>query len=283
MLGSVTISWTRNIETINKKLQKERTKTTTTRTRKYLTRVHKRNKAFRVLLDIISSNDVPGLPRLLSTAKKEGWGTSKIISKTSLAIQGKYHPRNYTSLAIDVDLATPIYELGGGAALHALNKAPISLLTRHTIAPTRQQLSLRITVGDVKLLDIMKNIEMLFKTVNVGELGRVLITLSQDEVAGDGRPCYLDETDEIAGLCEHAHNELDSFKMGRDLTSVKAVVKAVRDGRVHVAKEFSVAAFARHSDSNYGAKPVLLMPTCKHGSWEIAALNLQRAWVSQRD
>ncbi|KAK7007182.1 hypothetical protein R3P38DRAFT_2373214, partial [Favolaschia claudopus] len=79
--------------------------------------------------------------------------------------------------------------------------------------------------------------------------------LSQDEVAGDGRPSYLVETDEIGGLCEHASAELETLKMCSDLTSVKAAVKAIKEGRVHVGKEFSVAAIGRHAPTDYGAKP----------------------------
>jgi hypothetical protein len=40
------------------------------------------------------------------------------------------------------------------------------------------------------------------------------ITLSMDRVASDGR---LTATDEIAGLCEHATEELNSVKDGKDL------------------------------------------------------------------
>ncbi|KAJ7828985.1 hypothetical protein B0H13DRAFT_1544188, partial [Mycena leptocephala] len=61
---------------------------------------HAPTKEFRILLDLISSKDVPGLPRLLSNAKNEGWSTSKISSQVSLAVEGKYHPRNYTSLDV---------------------------------------------------------------------------------------------------------------------------------------------------------------------------------------
>ncbi|KAJ6586736.1 hypothetical protein B0H10DRAFT_2334874 [Mycena sp. CBHHK59/15] len=100
-------------------------------------------------------------------------------------------------------------------------------------------------------------------------------TLSQDEIMGDSRLCYLEATDEIAGLCEHAPAKLETFKMGSDLGAVQAVAKAVRDGRVHVGKELSVAAISRHAPKDYGAKPVFLMPTCKHSSWQTAAMNLQ--------
>ncbi|KAJ7724506.1 hypothetical protein B0H16DRAFT_1736694 [Mycena metata] len=250
-----------------------------TNSRKYLVRAHKRIKAFQTLLDLISSNDIPALSRLLSNAKKEGWGTSKTCSQVVLAITGLYHSCNFTSL--DKDLAVLIYELGGGAALYALNKAPISLPSRHTIAEERQKISLRVTVGPVKLTDIIANIEMLFKDNEIGEHDKVIHTLCQDKIAGDGRLCYLDDTDAIAGLCEHANAELETFRMGSNLTTIHAAVKAVREGRVHVGKEYSVAVFARHAPTDYGAKPVLLMPTCKHGSWQTAALNLQKllsAW-----
>ncbi|KAJ6552515.1 hypothetical protein B0H10DRAFT_2242119 [Mycena sp. CBHHK59/15] len=231
---------------------------------KSLTRARKKIASHKRFFRIVSNNDVPGLSRLLSTSTKEGWSISKTSDMATLAIQGKYHPRNYTDF--DKDLAILIYELGGGGALYALNKAPIMLPSRHTIADIRRQHSLRITVGDVTMSAILENIEMLFKS---------------DEIAGDGRLCYLDETDEIAGLCKHATSELETFKMGTDLESVRNTVKAVRDGRVHIGKEFSVAAFSRHAETDYGAKPVLFMPTCKKGSWQSAAQLLQKlveAW-----
>ncbi|KAJ7925444.1 hypothetical protein B0H13DRAFT_1600490, partial [Mycena leptocephala] len=261
----------RKLNQVSKQLQSERLKTNNGR--KSLIRAHKRVESFRTLINIISTNDVPGLPRLLSTAKKEGWSASKTTEMVSLAIQDLYHPRNYTSL--DKDLATLVYEYGGDSLLHALHKSPLALPTRFTIADVRRKVSLRITVGNMKMRDILQNIEMLFKDIDIGEYGKVLHTLSQDEIAGDGRLCYLEATDEIAGLCEHAPAELETFKMGSDLGAVQAVAKAVRDGRVHVGKEFSVAAISRHAPKDYGAKPVFLMPTCKHSSWQTAAMNLQ--------
>ncbi|KAJ7799847.1 hypothetical protein B0H13DRAFT_1482102, partial [Mycena leptocephala] len=239
----------------------------------------RRLKDYAQLIDLLSVNNVPGVSRLLSTAKKENWSTSKTTEKSQMALDGKYHPRNFTEF--DRDLAILMYELGGGAALYALNKAPIMLPSRFTIAEARREQNLHITVGDIKVSDILENIEVLFSDINTGDSGPVLHTLSQDEIAGDGRLCYLDETDEIAGLCEHASARLKTFKMGDDLTSVEEAVKAVRAGDIHVGKEFSVAAFSRHAPDDYGAKPVLLMPTCKKGSWQSSAQILQKliqAW-----
>ncbi|KAJ7439531.1 hypothetical protein B0H11DRAFT_2355829 [Mycena galericulata] len=224
---------------------------------------------------------------------------------------------NYT--LFHKEFAVLMYELGGGAALHALNKSPYMLPSRHIIAEMRRQQNLRITVGNVKISDILENIEVLFGDLDPGDEGRVGITLSQDEIAGDGRLCYLEETDEIGGLCEHAASRLTTLKMGSDTVTessrpvsrllvpahegfgsvvgrtnesrrvqikeytnaAEETVKAIRAGEVHVGKEFSVAAFSRHAPTNYGAKPVLLMPTCKKGSWQSSAQILQKlihAW-----
>jgi hypothetical protein len=54
------------------------------------------------------------------------------------------------------------------------------------------------------------------------------ITLSMDRVASDGR---LTATDEIAGLCEHATEELNSVKDGKDLCVACAIRQAIRDGK----------------------------------------------------
>ncbi|KAJ7699599.1 hypothetical protein B0H17DRAFT_1129209 [Mycena rosella] len=246
---------------------------------KYLKRARKSVDDYKKLFDLISNSQVPGLSRLLSNANKEGWSPSKTSEKTALAIKGEYHARNYTEF--DIDLAILIYELGGGAALYALKKAPIMLPSRHTIADVRRQHSLRITVGEVKVSDILENIEVLFNDIEPGEYDRVGHTLSQDEIAGDGRLCDLEDTDEIGGLCEHATSRLKTFKMGSDLTSIEDAVKAIRADEIHVGKEFSVAAFSRHAPTDYGAKPVLLMPTCKKGSWQSSAQILQKliqAW-----
>jgi hypothetical protein len=56
------------------------------------------------------------------------------------------------------------------------------------------------------------------------------ITLSMDKVASDG----LTATDEIAGLCEHATDELASVKMGQNLQAVK---QAIRMGRFMLDKK----------------------------------------------
>jgi hypothetical protein len=131
------------------------------------------------------------------------------------------------------------------------------------------------------MTDILANIETMFANVKPDHR-TVGITLSMDEVASDARLCYLTATDEIAGLCEHATAELLlSVKMGTDLTVVRAVRQAVREGKIHIGQEVFVAAFSRNDEEGYGARPVLLIPTCKRGSFKDSALiieMLRQAW-----
>ncbi|KAJ7185989.1 hypothetical protein C8R46DRAFT_1025909 [Mycena filopes] len=192
---------------------------------KCLKRARQRIKNHELFFDAISTNTIPGLYRLLHNAKTAGWSIEKTAQMALKALRGDYHVRNYPDF--DKDLSSVV--------------GPPS------------------TLGDVKISDLMENIEMLFRDTPVGE----------------------QETDEISGLCEHATAELETLKMGSDLASVKAPVKAVRKDRVHVGKEFSVASFARHAQADYGAKPVLLMPTCKKRGWKCGAMILQKmllAW-----
>ena len=195
-----------------------------------------------------------------------------------MAVDGTYHARSYSDL--ELDLATTIYELGGGAALHALHNSPFAFPSRNTLADRRKEFQLRISVDGVKMADIMSNIEIMFKDIRPGHK-KVGMTLSMDEVASDGRPCYLSATDEIAGLCEHAASELPSCKMGKNLDVMRAVHRAVREGTVHIGKEVFVAALARNDNTDYGAKPILLLPTCKQGTFQQSALIIEmirQAW-----
>jgi len=194
-----------------------------------------------------------------------------------MALEGKYCPRNYSEL--ELDLATAIYELGGGAALHALHNSPFAFPSRTTLLDRRCDFRLQISVGSIMMVDLLANIEMMFKDIKPGHK-KVGITLSMDEVASDGRLCYLTETDDIAGLCEHA-SELLSVKMGNNLDVVRNIARAVKEGLVHIGQEVFVAAFARNDETDYGAKPVLLLPTCKQGSFRDSALiieMLRQAW-----
>ncbi|RXW22092.1 hypothetical protein EST38_g3755 [Candolleomyces aberdarensis] len=192
-------------------------------------------------------------------AKRTDWSVERLLEKVKRTINGSYHAKNCSDL--EFDLAITIYELGGDAALHALHNSPFGFPCRNTLAERRSEHKLRISVGTVRMEDLLYNIEVMFK--NLESRGEVGMTLCLDEVACDGRLCWIPATYDIAGLCEHASN-LSSYKFGKSLDT-----------------EILTAAFARNNSRDYGAKLVLLLPTCKQGTLEDAALileKLRQAW-----
>ncbi|KAF9042838.1 hypothetical protein BDZ89DRAFT_912987, partial [Hymenopellis radicata] len=232
----------------------------------------------RTLHNLIAANEVPALNRLFRAAKEQRWGIAELLARTRLAIEGKYRPHNYSDY--EKHLAILVYELGGAAALYALNHATTALPSRWCIASLRREYNLVISVGKIKMLDLFANIETGFKDVPPDHQ-RTGVTMCVDEVACEERPRWIRETDEIAGLCEHAA-ELDSITMGNDLTTVRALAHAIREAKtVHIGHELTVIAFSRHDGKNYGAKPVLILPTCKRGDYYGAAEQLalvMEAW-----
>jgi hypothetical protein len=218
---------------------------------------------FRSLVDMIANNEVPGLQRLFSIAHKARDGVGGLLTRVEDAISGIYRPRRYTQR--DRDLAMLLYELGGAGAVHATHNAHTALPALTTICEGRQGLSMQISVKGVQISEPMKNIETYFRPRENETIRHIGHSMVIDEIAGQARPCYLPETDEMAGFCREHVDLLPSVKMGEDVTSVVEASKAVKEGRVHVGKEFTCVAISRHSSTRRGAIPIILSATCKHG------------------
>ena len=186
---------------------------------KALCHLHIHKQTYQAFFDLAGANNIPGLHCIIKNSKHSGWSTEKLLDKTWKALNGMYHPKNFSD--VEFDLATAIYELGGGAVLYALQKSPFAFLSRTMLISRHQDFKLCITDGSVKMSDIMKNIETMFKDVKPGHR-KAGMTLMM-EVACDGWLCYLVDTDEIAGLCEYAGTELPSVKMGKNLDILRAV------------------------------------------------------------
>ena len=80
-----------------------------------------------------------------------------------MALAGDYHPQSYSDL--EIKLATVIYELSGGAALYALHNSPFAFPSCKTIFKHCREFCLHITVGAVKMTDILANIETMFVNI----------------------------------------------------------------------------------------------------------------------
>ncbi|TFK17475.1 hypothetical protein FA15DRAFT_734848 [Coprinopsis marcescibilis] len=241
-------------------------------TNKAIERLRKHRTTLDALLDLLGTKDVPALHRIFRNAHKFGCGSKKLLEKVTSAIDGKYHAKNFVDW--ELDLAILIYNNG---ALHVLHNSAFAFPCRQTLAERRSEYKLRISIGDLQMSDLLYNIEVLFKNVPESQVG---ITLCLDKVASDRRLCWIPGIDQIVGVCEH-ESHLETTRMGNDLSVVCTTTDAIRDGTVHLGHEILVAVFARNAEEDYGAKPVLILPTCKQGSLKDAALvleKLKQAW-----
>ncbi|KAI4519147.1 hypothetical protein K525DRAFT_206789, partial [Schizophyllum commune Loenen D] len=216
------------------------------------------------LYELVAKNEVPGLQRVISTAFKENVAVDGLIKRVEKAIDGEYHAKNYT--ANDIDIAMALYEFGGAGAVHAAHKSHLALPSLETIRRYRQDFSLRISALKAGLVaDGGENIQTLFRPRDSVPRRLIGHGLATDEVSGDGRVCYVPKTDQIAGFCQEHVENLNSVEMGPDLTNSMEAARAVKEGKVHIGKEFTCAAILPHSRTDYGARPILLAPTCKRG------------------
>ncbi|TRM59533.1 hypothetical protein BD626DRAFT_633076 [Schizophyllum amplum] len=217
------------------------------------------------LYGLMARNEVPALQRLLATAYKEEVGIDGLLSRVQLAIDGKYRPKNYTRN--DIDIGMTLYEFGGAGAVHAAHNSHLALPALKTLRKYRQDFTLHASTEQSDIIgDAGDNIEVQFAPRDdAPPRVRVGHSLAVDEMAGDGRVCYICKKDAIGGLCREHSGNLSSVRVGDDLANSMEAAEAVKQGKVHIGKEFTCAAILPHSRTNYGARPIIISPTCKHG------------------
>lgn len=76
-----------------------------------------------------------------------------------LSLDSKYCAKGYSEL--EIDLATVVYELGGNHGLTALHNSPFAFPSRNTLVECRSKYKVNITVGKLRLLDILNNIKIM--------------------------------------------------------------------------------------------------------------------------
>ncbi|KAJ7759828.1 hypothetical protein B0H14DRAFT_2634356 [Mycena olivaceomarginata] len=256
-----------------------------------LTRARARFSEWKAVFQFIGQNSIPALHRLLANAEKEGWSAVKILEQSQLAKAGKYTARNYTQY--EIDLAILLYELGGAGAVYAMNHSIFALPSRNTIQPYRRQFKLVPSVNSLRFADVSRNITTLFgphtrrdeKADSFPPI-QCCHTLSFDELATEHKIDHMTETDEMGGFCIDHITALETIKVGKDTRTVEAAVSAVKEGKVHISHETSVGAISRLYETNYGAKPVFMAPTCKKGPWRGSLRTIEmviEAWKRSPD
>ncbi|KAL1713428.1 hypothetical protein EV715DRAFT_167478, partial [Schizophyllum commune] len=242
------------------------------------------------IFEVLRNNEVPAVHRLLRASHNRRESADALLERVEAAADGRYRPRNYTDT--DYDLAAYLYECGGGAAVHAANHSYLALPSEQAIRPMRRNFALRISSSGIRVGDHEQNISMHFRPREEQsscaprpQRRRAGVSLAIDETAGQGQPCYLPCTDEIGGMClEHILRYLaehGSVTMGDKLSDAMAIAQAVREGKIHVGKEFTCAAINVLTEEGYSAKPIHLSATCKHGDVHHSArliLSCIEAW-----
>uniref|UniRef100_D8Q4A2 Uncharacterized protein n=1 Tax=Schizophyllum commune (strain H4-8 / FGSC 9210) TaxID=578458 RepID=D8Q4A2_SCHCM len=231
-------------------------------------------KQHQEILEYAGQNLVPGLHRVLANALKQGWSAKKTLSYLIKAVNGEYHPRNYSQ--VDIDLAVILYSFGGASAVYAFNHSYLALPSLNTIQPHRRLYRMTVSTEGIRLTDIASNIDTVYgphESPRGGLLERSVplercgLTLAIDETMIEAKVEYVQENDTLGGPCFEHSNRLKSVRVGDDCETVKAAVAAVRDGTVHIATEVSVGAISRLARTGYAARPVFLIPTCKKRSY----------------
>ncbi|KAF9471491.1 hypothetical protein BDN70DRAFT_938909 [Pholiota conissans] len=117
---------------------------------KALDRARMHKKTYEDFFSLAGSQDIPGLHRILKTAKCQGWSAEKLLDKTRKASLGQYLAKIFSDL---------------DAALFPLQKSPFAFPSGTTIIAHSQGFKLRITIGSVTMSDILASIEAMFKDV----------------------------------------------------------------------------------------------------------------------
>ncbi|KAL1697942.1 hypothetical protein EV121DRAFT_218888, partial [Schizophyllum commune] len=237
--------------------------------RRDLARAERDNENYERIINTIIDNAPPAVPRILRTCRNHGDGLPGTLKRLEAAANGQYTPRGYS--ADDIDLGVVFYELGGKGTVYAANHSHIATPAIQTIERHRRPFYIRVSVGEPKVREVKANIATTAPLRRsdaeiATSLRRMGFSLDIDELTSDGRPVYLPRTDQLGGTCREHSGRLPTLTIGDDIKNIQNAADAVRKGEVHIGKEFTTVAICPHSRTHYGAQPILLSPTCKHGT-----------------
>ncbi|KAF7289587.1 hypothetical protein HMN09_01320700 [Mycena chlorophos] len=214
----------------------------------------------------LQTTQVPALHRILARSGTDKWSVPHTLSQCQLAAAGKYCPMNYFDWEIDIGML--IYELGGLGAVHAMSESKYSLPTRTTINQYRKAKSLEPCLFGVDFTPVYNNIDALFSDVPV--VRRCLHSVMFDEIAKSAKVDFFPEFDAMGGLCIEHISELGEggVHIGETLVQIEKAAGLVRKGKLHIGELTTVGAISALSRKGYGAKPVLIVTSCKQGTWK---------------
>ncbi|TRM56371.1 hypothetical protein BD626DRAFT_575769 [Schizophyllum amplum] len=165
-------------------------------------------KDYERIVMLLSTNDVPGLRRLLAVSLRNRKSARAITEQLLLAIDGLYTVRSGAT-SRDYDKAFLAKALGGPRLLYALMKAE-GYVSQHTLARRRRLPQLQVSVGVPSRSHISDNITALFHPdVRPPPSRPIGVVLLIDGIALE-ETCRLDlERGLVVGLCREHTGDLD--------------------------------------------------------------------------
>ncbi|KAJ7662776.1 hypothetical protein DFH06DRAFT_1088352 [Mycena polygramma] len=214
---------------------------------------------FERLIIAIATNDIPRINALVRTALSNGASINTITAQIIEAVKGIRSTKGFTKFEHDLSLL--IYRIGGHSLLYSLNHA-LGLPSLRTINNSAHFVKITPTFGPISAVEIRANIQnvILEPRTLAGKTARNQgIVVMMDECAVEERCDYFPSVNKIGGLCQKHSGTipltLQTYK------SAMTIVDALREGKVHFAKEMLVVAVRFGNEQNI--YPILVAPTCK--------------------
>ncbi len=166
----------------------------------------------------IASGKVAQVDRLIHIALRQRKGICGILLTWEAAVQGFYTPKSFTE---EEDMrALLLWRLGGNCVAqitHRSTKAP-----RMTYLKDRSIMPLIIpSPGRPTILEVQKNIEATFESLQEIITSQLHVVLMFDEVATEKRLRWDPKTNNFLGMCrEHAHSTSAEFINEGDMEEV---------------------------------------------------------------
>ncbi|KZV91926.1 hypothetical protein EXIGLDRAFT_579283, partial [Exidia glandulosa HHB12029] len=217
---------------------------------------------YKRLVWAIATDNIPRVRVVLKVALNNKRGVRGLLAQVQKAATDVYKARSFT--APEWALAILFKKMGGNSiselAHRALGLPSPESIRRHSTFST-----IRISTAYPTLEDIVFNIDIMFPDLiralhETAVYGYIIMV---DEVKNEERPAWDPDSNNIYGFCrEHS----DPFDVQfRSMAEPLALAEALRDGRVHLAKEMTVAAIGPllPNPRDYVARPIHISGTCK--------------------
>ncbi|KAJ7331552.1 hypothetical protein DFH08DRAFT_916488 [Mycena albidolilacea] len=210
------------------------------------------------LIVAIATNDVPHVNTLINTVLQNGASINTITSQIIEAVQGLRSTKGFTEFEHDLSLL--IYCISGNSPLYSMNHA-LGLPSICTITNSAHFVKITQTLGPISAEELRTNIQkvILEPRAAANKTKKSGVMIMMDGVAIEEHADYFPAQNKVGGLCQ---KHSGSIPLGLNTyKSALTIVDALRDGKVHFAKEMLVVAAKFPDDPN--VHPILVALTCK--------------------